>query len=94
MMDRNLDRRVEAVVPIESTELEARLREILRIELADDALAWCLAGDGVWHKVPVVEGLNAQHRLQDLAVSRSKRRVDGEPMVAHPDVAPSSVLGR
>src|SRR5262249_51905313 len=40
MMDRNLDRRVEAVVPVTDPALQARLAEILEIELADDALSW------------------------------------------------------
>ena len=44
MMDRNLDRRVEAVVPIESSDLQGRLREILLTELADDVRAWTLSG--------------------------------------------------
>jgi polyphosphate kinase len=78
MMERNLDRRVEAVVPIESEELQGRLREILATELADDELAWELSGDGVWRKVPVTVGLNAQQRLQDLALARVRRRTDGE----------------
>ena len=87
MMDRNLNRRVEAVVPIESAELQGRLREILVTELADDVLAWSLSADGAWRKVATREGVNAQHRLQDLAQSRSTRRLetDGISPVAAPD---------
>ncbi|MBV9660078.1 MAG: polyphosphate kinase 1 [Acidimicrobiales bacterium] len=74
MMDRNLDRRVEAVVPIGSTELQGRLREILLAELADDVRAWELSGlDGSWHKVPSKLGVDAQEKLQELAVARAKR---------------------
>jgi polyphosphate kinase len=73
MMDRNLDRRVEAIVPIASAELEGRLREILLTELADDERAWELDGDGDWHRVPVKRGINSQQRLQELAIARSKR---------------------
>lgn len=82
MMDRNLNRRVEAVVPIESPELESRLREILLAELADDVLAWTLSGDGAWRKVPTTEGINAQQRLQELAVARAKRRLEGDGVAA------------
>ena len=78
MMDRNLDRRVESVVPIESPELQGRLREILLTELADDVRAWSLSADGVWRKVPTVAGIDAQQKLQDLAVARSRRRLEGE----------------
>jgi polyphosphate kinase len=78
MMDRNLNRRVEAVVPIESVDLQDRLREILLTELADDVLAWSLSGEGVWHKVPATTGLNAQQRLQDLALARANWRSEVE----------------
>lgn len=43
---RNLDRRVEAVVPIEDPNLTARLRELLDICLADNRHAWDLQSDG------------------------------------------------
>ena len=82
MMDRNLDRRVEAVVPIESPELQGRLREILVTELADDVRAWTLRPDGTWHKVATGEGVNSQQRFQDLAVARSKWRVEADAVVA------------
>ena len=43
LMPRNLDRRVEALVPVDDPELQARLQEILDVNLADDVLAWKLA---------------------------------------------------
>ena len=81
MMERNLDRRVEAVVPVAAPELQLRLREVLDLDLADDTRAWELDPDGSWHKVPTVVGINAQHSLQELAVTRSRRR--REPDVLH-----------
>jgi polyphosphate kinase len=81
MMERNLDRRVEAVVPVEAPELQARLREILDLDLADDTRASELAPDGTWHRVSTRSGVHAQHALQDLAISRSRRR--REPAVLH-----------
>ena len=45
-MPRNLDRRVEALVPVTDAALRARLDEILKINLADDTLAWKLEGMG------------------------------------------------
>ncbi len=81
MMERNLDRRVEAVVPVEAPELRARLREILELDLADDTRAWELDADGTWQKVPPRVGIQAQHTLQELAVSRSRR--GREPAVLH-----------
>ncbi|MGH9054595.1 MAG: polyphosphate kinase 1 [Acidimicrobiales bacterium] len=85
MMERNLDRRVEAVAPVTTPELKARLREILEVELADDARAWGLGPDGTWHKVRSSNGVNAQQRLQELAVLRSRR--SREPDVLHATAA-------
>jgi polyphosphate kinase len=76
LMPRNLDRRVEALVPVDSGPLRDRLDEMLSIDLADDALAWELEGTGRWRRVPVTRGLNAQRELQDLAVQRARA---GEP---------------
>jgi polyphosphate kinase len=45
-MTRNLDRRVEAVTPVESPELIRDLQEILGILLADNRQAWDLQPDG------------------------------------------------
>ena len=45
-MPRNLDRRVEAVAPIEDPEIIKDLQEILGIMLADNRQAWDLQSDG------------------------------------------------
>jgi polyphosphate kinase len=72
LMPRNLDRRVEALAPIEDPTNQFRIDEMLDVLLADDTLAWELDGDGVWHLVPEVHGINAHKTLQDLAVARSR----------------------
>jgi polyphosphate kinase len=72
MMDRNLDRRVEAVVPVLDPALGARLGEILEVELADDRLSWRLDGDGRWSRVPEEAGLDAQQRFEELAHERAR----------------------
>ena len=46
LMPRNLDHRVEALVPVTDPRLRARLDEMLELDLADDMLAWELAADG------------------------------------------------
>jgi len=76
LMPRNLDRRVEAIVPVRAGSLKARLAEILRINLEDDVLTWELHSDGSWAKVPTREGSNTQERLMELARQRSARAVD------------------
>ncbi len=50
MMPRNLDTRVELLVPIEGEELRAELRDTLERCLADDTNAWTLGPDGRWHR--------------------------------------------
>ena len=72
MMQRNLNGRVEALVPIDDPTLRARLDEILQVCLADDQLAWELLPDQTWGKVPTVRGLNAHVRFQELALDRAR----------------------
>ncbi len=72
LMPRNLDRRVEAAVPVDDPELRARLDEILQVTFADDVLSWELRADGGWSKVPTVHGLDAQETLMGLATARAR----------------------
>ncbi len=73
LMGRNLDGRIETVVPVIDPRLRARLAEIVDVLLADDVLASELHFDGTWHKVPTVHGLDAQAELHRLAVERDTR---------------------
>jgi polyphosphate kinase len=73
LMGRNLDGRIETVVPVTDPRLQARLAEIVDVLLADDVLAAELHADGSWHKVPTVRGLDAQAELHRLAVERVSR---------------------
>jgi polyphosphate kinase len=54
LMDRNLDRRVEAVVPVEDPEAQARIAEIIEVMLADDRRSWQLGPDMVWRRTEVL----------------------------------------
>ncbi len=46
LMTRNLDSRVEVLVPIEPKELRAELRQIFDVQLADRRSAWDMQADG------------------------------------------------
>jgi polyphosphate kinase len=70
LMPRNLDRRVEALVPIEDPALQARLEEILAVNLADNALAWMLRPDTTWVRVPGDRGIDTHLCLEELALKR------------------------
>ncbi len=60
MMPRNLDSRVELLVPIERPELRAELNDTLDRCLADDTNAWTLGADGGWTRRP--RGARSVHR--------------------------------
>jgi polyphosphate kinase len=70
-MPRNLDRRVEAVAPVEPAELRQRIDEVLQALLEDDSLAWELR-DRTWQRVPTRRGVRAQEVLQRRALMRSQ----------------------
>lgn len=75
MMERNLDRRVEALAPVVDPDLQFRLDEIIDVLLADDNLAWELGSDGAWARVPPSSGVDAHMALQDLAMARSNAKL-------------------
>ena len=74
LMERNLDRRIEALVPVQDLELRGRLEDALSLVLEDDTSAWELGADGEWSRVAEVRGVSAQRRLQEMAVERARRR--------------------
>lgn len=78
LMERNLDRRIEVLVPVLGADLKARLSEILEIVLADDTNSWELEADGTWVRVERVQGFSAQRRFQELALERARRRREPE----------------
>lgn len=59
-MPRNLDRRVEAVVPVEDPELIKDLQEILAVMLADNRQAWELQPDGRYIQRHPADGAQEQ----------------------------------
>jgi polyphosphate kinase len=75
MMPRNLDRRVEALVPLTGEELQARLDEVLELELRDDVLAWALGPDGVWTRAPVGGTIDTHTVLQQATVDRAAQAI-------------------
>lgn len=71
MMPRNLDRRVEALAPVDDPDLQFRLDEIFDVVLADDTLAWELGPDRVWSPVHGEGHIDTHVELQDLALARA-----------------------
>ncbi len=72
LMPRNLDRRVEALVPVSDPLLRARLDEIIEVNLSDDLLAWELSANGSWARVVAERGVDAQAQLMQIATERAR----------------------
>jgi polyphosphate kinase len=56
LMERNLDRRVEAVVGVEDHEARARLDRALEVMLSDDRRSWQLGPDARWQRTETILG--------------------------------------
>ena len=55
LMERNLDRRVEVVTPVEDQEARTRLGRIIEVMLADDRRSWQLTNTGEWVRTEVLD---------------------------------------
>jgi polyphosphate kinase len=51
LMERNLDHRIEVVVPVEDTPVRNEIESIFKAVLADNSQAWELNSDGTWARV-------------------------------------------
>jgi polyphosphate kinase len=71
LMNRNLDKRVETLVQIDDPLLQARLEEILAVNLAPNPLAWTLGPDAEWTRTASAPRPTSHERLQQLARERS-----------------------
>ena len=74
-MTRNLDRRVEAIVPIEDPEIVKDLQEILAVMLSDNRQAWELQADGSYiqrHPADGTQDQCAQKILMEMAIDAAK----------------------
>jgi polyphosphate kinase len=82
LMERNLDRRVEAIVPVEDVEARARLAEIVEVMLADDRRSWQLGSDAVWYRTEALTGtpgtIDTHEVLRTRALVAAGREV-GQP---------------
>ena len=57
-MRRNLDRRIEAVTPIEDIKLKSQLYKLLQIYISDNYYSWVMNKDGVYEKKKDDSNLN------------------------------------
>ncbi len=71
-MTRNLESRVEVVVPVEDAMLRKDLRAILDIQLAPNRNAWAMQADGTYGRVTGDDAPSCQQALIDLAEKRHR----------------------
>jgi polyphosphate kinase len=75
-MKRNLESRVEVVVPVEDPQLRAELRSVLDAQLGDTYSAWTMQPDGNYLQAvvePDARGRSSQNTLIELAQKRQKQ---------------------
>lgn len=73
-MPRNLNRRVELLIPVENRRLRKRLSEILKICLQDTAKARILRYDGLYYRVEQDQGyFKSQGYFQSRAIKKVKK---------------------
>jgi len=78
LMPRNLDHRLEVVVPVEDTRARQRINAMFDALLSDNTNAWELHGDGSWRRVRAKKDdrpVSAQGLMMRNAVARARRTV-------------------
>jgi polyphosphate kinase len=78
LMPRNLDHRLEVVVPVEDSRARQRVSAMFDALLADNTNAWELNGDGSWRRLRPKKDdriMSAQGLLMRNAVARARRTV-------------------
>ena len=71
LMERNLDRRVEVLFPLEDLEVRRKTEEILAVLLADTSNAWALQPDGAWERLTDT-GVSSFETLRKAAITASQ----------------------
>ncbi len=72
LMSRNLDNRIEVMVPIRDARVEQELHGALDVVFADNDTAWTLAADGSWTRLRPADG--ERRRPTQLTQMRRRRR--------------------
>jgi polyphosphate kinase len=74
IMERNLDRRIEAMTPVKDAALQDQLRYVLEVMRRDDRRAWTLGHDGEWTRVEAtIEGTPQTDTFQVLMDDAAER---------------------
>ena len=92
-MPRNLDRRIELLVPVEDPPLKQRLVETLEVYFEDNVKARPLQADGSYNRPKLPRGAKRRRRSQEVlyedAVNRLKGAQQSAPTTFEPHRAPT-----
>jgi polyphosphate kinase len=72
LMGRNLDHRIEVVVPVEDAYVRTELESVFKALLADNSQAWELSSDGSWERVHPKK--NERRKPAQVAFMRRRER--------------------
>jgi polyphosphate kinase len=72
LMQRNLDHRIEVIVPAEAPHVRAEIETIFRRLLSDNSQAWLMSPDGSWDRVRPQPG--ERRRASQLVAMRGRMR--------------------
>jgi polyphosphate kinase len=72
LMQRNLDHRVEVLMPVENARVRQEVHAVLDSALEDDTNAWSLGADGEWTRVE--PGKSKRHSHHETMMRRSLKR--------------------
>ncbi len=72
LMQRNLDRRVEAVIVIDDEKVAARLQQTLELELSPNLQTWKLKADGSWKRKAGETTLDLHGAFESQALERRR----------------------
>jgi len=85
MMERNLDRRVEVIVPVQDPEIQERLVVLLDDALRDRVNSWTLEASGEWTRAvdssSEASGFSLQDHYQALTLAALRRKRDAAQAV-------------
>jgi polyphosphate kinase len=73
LMERNLDRRIEATTPVTDPQLVEQLVDVLERNFEDDTFSWILGPDQRWRRRETVLGRGVQAELKILTTDRFRQ---------------------
>ncbi len=73
LMQRNLDHRIEVLMPVENARARQEIHAILDSALEDDVNAWALGPDGEWARVSARQAVEASLTPRDDDAARARQ---------------------